>query len=94
MENNIPLSVRLCRTMDVLVRFESIPPKLSDISREATSNLIIRALWKNQQHSEASQTSAASVYIHGYVEESLRQDPMNYSPSAPKRVCFTRVSRV
>ena len=58
---NVPISVRLCRTMDVLTKFEKIPSKLRDSTKEAISNLIIRALWKNQVHSEASPTSPASV---------------------------------
>ena len=64
---NVPISVRLCRTMDVLMKFDKVPPKLRDLSKEAISNLIIRALWKNQLHSEASPTSAASVYILKWV---------------------------
>ena len=46
---NLPLSVRLARTMDVLMKFDKVPSKLRDLSKEAISNLIIRALWKNQR---------------------------------------------
>ena len=46
---NVPLSVRLARTMDVLMKFDKVPSKLRDLSKEAISNLIIRALWKNQR---------------------------------------------
>ena len=69
---NIPISVRLCRTMDVLMKFDKVPPKLRHLSKESISNLIIRALWKNQLHSEASSTAAASVRILSTVEENLR----------------------
>ena len=69
---NIPLSVRLCRTMDVLMKFDKIPAKLKSASQEAISNLLIKALWKNQLHSEASPTSPAAVYILSTVEEDLK----------------------
>ena len=69
---NIPLAVRYSRTMDVLQRFQKIPVKLKDASKEAISNLIIKSLWKNQCHSEASPTSPASVYIQNSLEEELR----------------------
>ena len=69
---NVPISVRLCRTMDVLMKFDKVPPKLRHLSKESISNLLIRALWKNQLHSEASSTAAASVRILSTVEENLR----------------------
>ena len=64
---NVPISVRLCRTMDVLTKFEIVPSKLRDSTKEAISNLIIRALCKNQIHSEASPTSPASVSFKSTV---------------------------
>ena len=54
---NVPLSYRLSKTMDVLMKFEKIPQVLKSLAQETISNLIIRALWKNQHHSEATSTS-------------------------------------
>ena len=59
--------------MDVLIKLDKIPDSLKSISNEAISNLLIRALWRNQHHSEASPTSPASVYILSSVEEALGQ---------------------
>ena len=39
------------------MKFEKVPPGLKVTAQETISNLIIRALWKNQIHSEASPTS-------------------------------------
>ena len=69
---NIPLNVRYSRTMDVLQKFQKEPTSLKAVSKEAISNLIIKCLWKNQCHSEASATSPASVYIQSSLEEELR----------------------
>ena len=69
---NVPLNFRLARTMDVLMKFDKIPPNLKHLTQEAVSNLIIRALWKNQIHSEASTTSPAAVYILSTVEDDLK----------------------
>ena len=54
---NVPISYRLSKTMDVLMKFEKVPLGLKATVQEAISNLIIRALWKNQLHSEASPSS-------------------------------------
>ena len=54
---NVPIGYRLSKTMDVLMKFEKVPPGLKVTAQETVSNLIIRALWKNQIHSEASPTS-------------------------------------
>ena len=39
------------------MKFEKVPLGLKATAQEAISNLIIRALWKNQLHSEASPSS-------------------------------------
>ena len=54
---NVPIGYRLSKTMDVLKKLEKVPPGLKVTAQETVSNLIIRALWKNQIHSEASPTS-------------------------------------
>lgn len=66
------MSFRLSRTMDVLMKFDKVPSRLKSLAQDAISNLIIRSLWKNQIHSEASPTSPAAVYILSTVEEDLK----------------------
>ena len=75
---NVPISYRLSKTMDVLMKFEKVPLGLKATAQEAISNLIIRALWKNQLHSEASPSSGQhyifykkKVYIHPLVFKKL-----------------------
>jgi hypothetical protein len=63
---NIPISYRLSKTMDVLMKFEKVPLGLKATAQEAISNLIIRALWKNQLHSEASPSSGQHNFIKVY----------------------------
>ena len=61
---NVPIGYRLSKTMDVLMKFEKVPPGLKATAQEMISNLVIRALWKNQHHSEASPTSGkVDIYI-------------------------------
>ena len=61
---NVPISYRLSKTMDVLMKFEKVPLGLKATAQEAISNLIIRALWKNQLHSEASPSSGQHNFIN------------------------------
>ena len=46
------------------MKFEKVPPGLKVTAQETISNLIIRALWKNQIHSEASPTSGKSTFTN------------------------------
>lgn len=71
--DDAPLNLRLCRTMDVLVRFEKVPASLRDICKDKAANSLVRSLWKSQIHCErASATTTTSVYILATVEEELR----------------------
>ena len=68
---NVPISYRLSKTMDVLMKFEKVPLGLKATAQEAISNLIIRALWKNQLHSEASPSSGQHNFINtSYLTDS------------------------
>ena len=72
---NVPISYRLSKTMDVLMKFEKVPLGLKATAQEAISNLIIRALWKNQLHSEASPSSGQHYIFNKkkiYITEMVR----------------------
>ena len=75
---NIPISYRLSKTMDVLMKFEKVPLGLKATAQEAISNLIIRALWKNQLHSEASPSSGQCNFISIEVYYHVSQTSAHY----------------
>ena len=87
---NVPISYRLSKTMDVLMKFEKVPLGLKATAQEAISNLIIRALWKNQLHSEASPSSGQHYIL--YTKKFINIHPLVFDKNLAGQEFLVRLT--